>query len=327
LADDAVVPEFTPDMLADPAAKKVPTFSLISAENGVELPTLPSGELGSYLSLVTPAGAPALHFALWGVRLGVEPYPLLLTKPSSPCPGWLRWELTHRFTLRGVPLKYRDVNLLVELLAPGPSRPGGLPAYRPHAWRVEHQQTPTGRRCTMARYVAAAVASDLGDYDLIDISAKVLGLHDHELPGDGKPNKAREFRRIGRQFLALLGCWPWTHAESGKLLKGWRTNTTFLEPLRAWWEHAYGEREQELARCQWAFREGHRLHRREDILKLLVDEGTLVVPSQPRLQRRPNQHEIREREERRRTYDALVAEEKKRRMAQERARETRRPLP
>jgi hypothetical protein len=315
-----------PDMLAQPSVELRPSFYQDSAENGAKTVTLPAGELGSFLCLVTPTGAPALHFALWGVRFGVEPYPLPLTKPRAPCPDWLRWELENRLRFKSVPLKHDDIDLLVELLAPGPPRPDMLPAYRPHGWRVEHQQTPTGRRCTMARYIAAAVAYDLGGYELSEVSAKVLGLHDHEQRRAGEPAKASEFRRFGRGLLAVLGVWPWVHAESGKLLKRWRADQSFLEPLRVWHERACSEREQELARCRWAFAEGHRLSRREDPLKL-PPEGTRLKPSQPQLpEHHLNASEIRQQEDAMRALDVFQAEQDKLLADREEARKARRPM-
>jgi hypothetical protein len=248
-------------LLTVPPRRVNTEFSLapIQAQNGS---LLPSGELGSFLGAITPSGAAALHLALRGLRPEAELYPLPITKPSAPCPEWLRIEL-EAVRFKGVPLGREVIDQLVEMLAPGPSRADGLPAYMPHGWRLNGDGTKPGRGGRMGRRVAAAVACDLGDYDLIEVSAKVLGLRDHELanagvPGDrpcGEPKKARRHRRFGRQLLALLGVWPWTHAKLGKLPKAWRTDAAFLKPLEVWYECACGECEQELASCWWAWRE------------------------------------------------------------------------
>lgn len=232
----------------------------IQAQND---PGLPSGELGTFLSAITPSGAAALHLALSGLRYDAELYPLPITKPSTPCPEWLRIEL-EAVRFKGAPLPREVIRQLVEMLAPGPSRPDGLPAYMSHVWHLHRHGPKAGRRGGMAHRVAAAVACDLGDHDLIDIGSKVLGLRDHELPkvsmpgtpSRGEAKKARQYRRVGRQLLALLGVWPWTHAKLGKLPKTWRTDAVFLEPLEAWHECACREREQELVRCWWAWGEG-----------------------------------------------------------------------
>ena len=290
------------------------------------------GELGTFLSAITPSGAAALHLALGGLRYDAELYPLPITKPSAPCPEWLRIEL-EAVRFKDVPLRREVIRQLVEMLAPGPSRPDGLPAYVSHVWRLNGHRTKTGRRGGIARRVAAAVACDLGDHDLIEVSAKVLGLRDHELPNaampgrwpHGEPNKARKYRRFGRQLLALLGVWPWTHAELGKLPKTWRTDAAFLEPLYAWHERACGEREQELARCWWASREGRHLNRSD--LRELAPEGAThpVKPKQPgRKSERPDARDTSEQEEGTRVLAALCDELAERLDAREQARVARR---
>ncbi len=223
-----------PDMLAQPSAKLGPT---LDPENSAKTLALPSGDLGDYLRQITPEGAPAMQFALWGFD---GRYPLPLTAPHTPCPEWLRWELQNRIDAGG-PLEHKDIERLIELLAPGRARPDWLPAYTSSAWPVEDRQTPTGRRCTLARYIAAAVAYDLGAHDLGEVSVKVLGLRDHDQRRNSGPPKAVEYRRYGRRLLAGLGAWPWAHAPRGKLLKRWRTDVTFLVPLQVWHERALEE--------------------------------------------------------------------------------------
>ena len=309
-------------MQPDPEPEKDPSFGPNHAQNS---PKLPQGELGTFLGLITPSGAPALHLGLWGVRFSLEHFPLPLTFPATPRPDWLRSELDI-ITFNGVPLKENDVRRLVALLAPGPPRPDGLPAYIPHIWGAAGPQTPTGRRNAMVRRVAAAVACDLGAYDLVEVSAKVLNLADHrkanqETPGD--PKKAREFRNLGRGLLARLGVWPWTHAPDGQLSKTWRTDAIFLNPLALWFERAIGEREQELARCRWAWAEGHQL-RENDLLKL-PKEGTRRWV-QPELPHHWFGTGANAEEEGLRALDANIEDEAARTAAFEQARASRRPL-
>jgi len=237
-------------------------FALFEPQNG---PVLPLGELGTFLRAITPSGAAALQLALWGLHFEAELYPLPITKPSAPSPEWLLDQLD-AVRFKDAPLGRDVVRQLVQMLAPEPSRPDGLPAYMPHVWCSHRHQTKTGRRGGMARRVAAAVACDLGDHELIEVSAKVLGLDEPPKAGapgtrlHGELKRAHKYRRFGRQLLALLGVWPWTHAEFGKLPKTWRTDAAFLEPLHTWHERACDEREQELTRCRWACHEVRRLH-------------------------------------------------------------------
>lgn len=267
--------------------------------------------------------------------MGVELYALPITTPRTPCPDWLRWELENRFDFNRVPLKSADIDQLIEVLAPGPARPDGLPAYLPHAWRFHRYETQTGRRGTWVRRVAAAVAYDLGGYEMVEVSAKVLGLHDHELPGSGVPKKAREFRRFGRRLLALLGCWPWAHVDSGKLPRNWRTDAPVLAAFAAWHTRVCGEREAELAHCRWAFREGHRLPRQQALT--VPPEAT--PPTQPPTRRHPDERvaaqtperpltnaEARQREADLAGFDALVEEHDRRLQARAQARKDRRPV-
>lgn len=195
--------------------------------------TLPEGGLAQILCEATPPGAAAMQFALWGYD---ERYVLPLTNPQPPVPDWLRYELEQRLTFHEAPLRHKDVDRLVELLAPA-SRTDWLPAYDPFTWRVDEGLTKTGPRGQWTRCIAAAVASDLGRHRLREISASVLGLDGVEAHRARKVRHA--YRRRGRRLLHLLGAWPWTHAESGKLPKGWQADERFLEPLegfllRAW---------------------------------------------------------------------------------------------
>ena len=200
--------------------------------------TLPEGGLAQILREVTPPGAAAMQFALWGYD---ERYVLPLTNPQPPVPDWLRYELEQRLRFREAPLRQKDVDRLVELLAPA-SRADWLPAYDPFTWRVDEGLAKTGPRGQWTRCIAAAVASDLGEHPLREISASVLGLDDVEEPTAKKVR--HRYRRRGRRLLHLLGVWPWTHAESGKLPKGWRTDARFLEPLEAFLLRAWDDREQ-----------------------------------------------------------------------------------
>jgi hypothetical protein len=206
--------------------------------------TLPEGGLAEVLREATPPGAAAMQFALWGYD---ERYVLPLTNPQPPVPDWLRYELEQRLTFREAPLRHKDVDRLVELLAPA-ARADWLPAYDPFTWRVEEGPTKTGPRGQWTRCIAAAVASDLGQHPLREVSATVLRLDEVEAH---RARKVRHtYRRRGRRLLQLLGAWPWTHAESGKLPKGWRADERFLEPLEAFLRRAWEDDERHLERAR-----------------------------------------------------------------------------
>ena len=287
-----------PDMLAQPSAELRPSFRL---ENGAKTLTLPSGNLGGYLYEHVPEGASALQFALWGLD---GYYPLPLTAPHTPCPEWLRWELQNRIDAGG-PIEHKDIDRLVELLAPGRARPDGLPAYMPDVWPVEDRQTPTGRRCTLVRYIAGAVACDLGDYPMSEVSVKVLNLHDHDARRTSEPSKAVEYRRYGRRLLAELGVWPWAQAPRGKLLKRWRTDPAFLAPLQVWHERAWEEYRPVLEERK----------RQRAIIQAALAGAPDLTPEQ-----------IAEQEEGARAIFAIEAEQAKLLAAREQARKARRPL-
>jgi hypothetical protein len=161
----------------------------------------------------------------------------------------------------------------------------------------------------------------------------------------GDPKKAREYRNHGRGLLALLGIWPWAHAERlGELPKTWRTDERFLDPLRAWHERACDEREQELARCRRGWREGHSVYRgwrdehgvahRGDLLKLPLEGAVPVEPKAvdeesrldqlKRLGWSPEAAEAAEASQA--ALDAMLAEQDKRIAAFEQARAARRPV-
>jgi len=199
--------------------------------------TLPGGGLAQILREVTPPGAAAMQFALWGYD---ERYVLPLTNPQPPVPDWLRYELEQRLTFRQAPLGHKDVDRLVDLLAPA-CRADWLPAYDPFTWRVDGGPTETGPTGQWTRCIAAAIASDLGRHPMREISASVLALGDVDAHRAKKLRHA--YRRGGRRLLHLLGAWPWTHAESGKLPKGWRADQRFLEPLEAFLRRAWEDDE------------------------------------------------------------------------------------
>jgi hypothetical protein len=253
--------------------------SVSSAEKAApQSAVLPPGDLGRYLRVITLPGAPALNFPLWGLRRGADLYPLPVTNPSALRRCWLAGEL-ELIPFNGARLKRKDIEQLIEMLAPGPARTDGLPYYRPDLWGWDRRRTKKGRRGGTARRLAVAVASDLGDHSLIEVGAKVLREADHELVkagARGGPKGAHEMRRHARRYWAQLGVWPWAHAPRGKLPKSWRTQCEFLEPLQAWHERARRDVEQGLTGSTRAFSDGHSF-RRSDLLKLPPEDAVRRV--------------------------------------------------
>ena len=185
--------------------------------------------------------------------------------PSVGEPGdWLRRALL-AVTLKGKALKPNAVEMLAVMLAPGPRRSDGLPAYWPADPNVEQTQAWAAmkqREGSAGRKILAAVAADLQGHQLAHISGALLRLRDHEIqvPGDGgvarqdgDPRAARMYRQDGRELLAALGAWPWTHAHDGRLPAGWHTNAVYLDPLWEWHDTSLAEIEDEcrLARSAW----------------------------------------------------------------------------
>ena len=242
-------------MLGHMSSDVTTAFPRQSAKRG----ELPDGGLGGLLAAMTPEGAAALQCQPWGMWTSFVVYPLPLTT-AEPRRNWIRERLeavqfTDRRSRQPAPLRPVTIDQLVAMLAPGTPRPDGLPAWRPQA--EAHRFTADGHLGAWLRRVAAAVASDLGDHDLTEVSARLLGLHDHEIPNvgmpgstPGYPGRAGECRRHGRELLAILGCWPWVHAERGRLPGSWRDDPAFIEPLLAWHDRALVELERELARSR-----------------------------------------------------------------------------
>jgi hypothetical protein len=229
-------------------------------------------ERASWVAAITPRGAAALRCHPYGVWDAVEECVIPLTNPrrfdhppsiDEPA-DWLRRVLL-TVILNGKALKSSVVEYLVAMLAPGPRRFDGLPAYwladanvnQTQAWAALSQ-----RDGSAGRKVLTAVAADLQGHPLNHISAALLRLHDQEIqvPGeggttrqDGDPRAARRYRQGGRELLASLGAWPWTYAPKGRLPAGWHTSADYLDPLWAWHDAAVAEleRECELARQAW----------------------------------------------------------------------------
>jgi len=225
-------------------------------------------ESADWLNALTPLGAPALRCQPNGVHYAFQECVLPLTNPrhfdGPPSLGeptdWLHRVLA---TVRrgGKPLKPAVIDRLAMMLAPGPRRHDGLPAYWPappnvgqtQAWAAFRQ-----RDGSLGRAILAAVSVDLQGLPLEHVSAALLGLHDHEEPAKGgpvtrDPRRARAFRSEGRWLVGAVGVWPWTHALRGQLPFDWRTRDDFLEPLQGWHERAVSERERECARARAAF--------------------------------------------------------------------------
>jgi hypothetical protein len=223
--------------------------------------------LTRWLELSTPLGAPVL-------RVGVRVVPLVHAGPQL-IPGVRyvhrrgahatdRWE-------NGRPARARDralarspwvaqvlreaapkvpeehLGLLVDLLAPEPTRPDGLPAF----WRGVLQEAPPSDLAFKAhgagytlRAMAAAVATDLRAMTPAQIG-EALPVNDHVAPGlkggadfDGDARGVRRYVAAGRPILAALGAWPWscfTECAAARRPPGdWWTLPAALEPLTRW---------------------------------------------------------------------------------------------
>lgn len=284
----------------------------ISAQNCGGLP--PVGGLRRFLNAITPPSAPALQFTLWGGRgFGFEYYPLPLTRPSFPRHDWLRAELVALDDFKGVPIKGADIELLVEMLAPGLTRADGLPGYTPSRWWTPGEPMGSKGHHTLARYVAAAVAADLGEYDHATISERVLGLRDHK---KGRPRKAQEFHNRGRQLLAVLGVWPWAHAggTARRLVKSsWRSSQIYALPLMWWFNTSVRELEMIVEGCRAAWASGPEL----------ADLDRTHLP--PPLSHDPFPSELRKAEASWEFVDRLMETDEMRRVRREDARRERRP--
>ncbi len=282
----------------------------ISAQNGGGLP--PVGGLRRFLSAITPPWAPALQFTLWGGRgFGFEYYPLPVTQPSVPRHDWLRSELA-ALDFKGVPIKSTDIEPLVEMLAPGLTRADGLPGYTPGSWWTPSEPMNAKGHHTLARYIAAAVAADLGAYEHATISDRILGLSDHK---KGRPRKAQEFHNYGRQLLATLGVWPWAHsaAKQRRLVKSWRSPESYVLPLMWWFNTSARELEMIAEGCRTAWASGPDL----------IDLDRPHRP--PTLSQEPFPSELREAEASWEPLDRLMEADEMRRRLREDSRRERRP--
>lgn len=229
-------------------------------------------ERASWVGAITPRGAAALRCHPYGIWDAIEECVMPLTNPrrfdrppsiDEPA-DWLRRVLL-TVTLNGKALKPDVVKYLAAMLAPGPRRFDGLPAYWPADANVNQTQTWAAlsqRDGSAGRKILTAVAADLQGHTLNHISAALLRLHDHEIqvPGtagavrqDGDPRGARKYLTTGRALLASLGAWPWTHAPKGRLPAKWHSSADYLDPLWSWHDAAIAEVEREchLARRAW----------------------------------------------------------------------------
>lgn len=149
---------------------------------------------------------------------------------------------------------WRARTALMDMLAPSPLGPDGLPASWPHhppgtalhlaaldsLWHVRNVGMP-------GRAIVAAVAIDLAGEDRGAISAR-LGLETEVPTGKGAATELVSHERhrslerylaVGRPLLAELGAWPWTHGDEGRLPRDWWALRSFLGPLARWHHDAW----------------------------------------------------------------------------------------
>jgi hypothetical protein len=241
---------------------------------------LPDGSLGRFLREITPTGSRALQLGLWGVCVELEYYPLPITAPPVGRPDWLRVTLS-QLVPKGKTLPLSDIDALVGALQ-GTVRGDGIPVYAPRVYGPAYRLTDgKGRMNAWVRRIGGAVAVDLGSYPLVEVSAKVLGLHGHApsrsagIVLEDHPRLAREYRRLGRWLLAELGVWPWAYAPSGKLPARWRTDETYLVPLRRWFEWSVDEVR---GQARQRLMEARHLRTAWGQSTTLIDPGSLRLP-------------------------------------------------
>ena len=226
------------------------------------------------LRATTPRGARALR--CWVPGAHKEEVVLPLTQPDQrrPLPGggsWIAMRLGELLPGRSEESIEGRADLAT-MLAPGPSRSDGLPAYWPaepnvgfalarilsvtlrgkrtlripqnfHGltiWTVLDNKTDSGRGQRGPRYdgrgLLAAVAVDLLTVSREAVSIELLGLGDTDLlPQHDSARQLSRYLVRGRQLLSGLGVWPWVHSgASGRLPTVWASSRAFLEPLEGW---------------------------------------------------------------------------------------------
>lgn len=184
-----VVPTKMPGMLTGNGTSVTDTYATIS------LPSSPPNGTADWITAIVPVGAAALRCWPVGGRWDFSDRPLPLTNPDrslyfgrrtarSSHPDALHRPLAALCRGEKALLNLDEVDRLATLLAPGPRRRDGLPAYWPAA--VNEGQTLSwamGKQRgggLAARAILATVAVDLQGRDLADVSGSLLRLHDHE---------------------------------------------------------------------------------------------------------------------------------------------------
>jgi hypothetical protein len=198
------------------------------------------------LRRLVPVGAPVLRIAPDGVPLPLTRPRARPSFPESREPGYLgRWSADMGrpyvvFALRGE-LEYASASeRLDELLSAGlPRRADGLPGYWPNPTNEFQGRWVLDARGAgfLARAVITAVHMDLeghrpARFGTLDAFRRLAG----ETIDRREPHR---YRAKGRQLLATLGVWPWTHVVDGKLPYGWggtleNVVPPFEEPFEQW---------------------------------------------------------------------------------------------
>jgi hypothetical protein len=243
----------------------------------------------SWLAITTPIGAPSL-------ALGVADAPL--TRP--PAARVTNWGDESRVRVEGLLAVLRDclgredvAEATYEQVAPAPRIGRGEQQGTPVYWRDERHlpRTDLGRAEKLGldlRALGMTVMRDLAGESPASVASMYGRKATLSITGGSESRAVRRYvNGRGAPLLAALGAWPWTHAESGRLPRGWWTSPTFLEPLAAWHRAAWTDARQRLADAAQTFADGEVLRHRRSDSRTTEADYLRDMERAPRVQTRP----------------------------------------
>jgi hypothetical protein len=201
--------------------------------SGVPMIPSPGAELETFIARMTPSGA-----LTWRTL----PTELPWTRPPMPLDGKRPSKIAMTAALSAVGVKepaeqsYVMNGPFTEIMVYSPRelhRNYGLPA----------------------RAIEVAAEHDITGSDLADIASR-LDLSDHRTPVPtrsdtvaGDPRGGRRYLSRGRQILAQLGVWPWTHVDSWVRTRRWWESDDVLRALLIWHDQAWIRATEDLVYC------------------------------------------------------------------------------